>query len=298
MGPCHLQLVCETAMARLLKRYFLIRTKMHAPNGARAGLSLILHIPASECFVQPKSLRSVRGPIPQRSPAMPRYRITWGAIVACFLFYLTASGAESQAQTTFTADANPCAGKQVGDPCDDGNSCTVSETCQNPQGGGGKICTSGTAAPAGTPCRASAGPCDPAETCNGTSTTCPADARSPTGTSCTSDGNPCTLDQCDGTSVNCQHPAGNGGTTCRASAGECDPAETCNGTSTACPADARSPTGTSCTSDGNPCTLDQCDGSSVSCQHPAGNAGATCRAAAGDCDVAETCNGASDNCPV
>src|SRR2546422_3539811 len=42
---------------------------------------------------------------------------------------------------------------------------------------------------AGATCRASGGECDPAETCNGTSTSCPADARSPAGTSCTSDGN-------------------------------------------------------------------------------------------------------------
>ena len=126
-------------------------------------------------------------------------------------------------------------------------------SCQHPAGN------------AGTTCRASGGECDPAETCNGASTSCPADARSPAGTGCTSDGNPCTLDQCDGSSVSCQHPAGNAGTTCRASGGECDPAETCDGVSSVCPVDRKST--------------------------------ALCRPAAGACDVAESCNGVSNDCP-
>ncbi|HYS05128.1 MAG TPA: hypothetical protein VEW47_08035, partial [Candidatus Dormibacteraeota bacterium] len=70
-------------------------------------------------------------------------------------------------------------------------------SCQHPAGNSGAVC------------RASGGECDPAESCNGTSTSCPADVRSAAGTSCTSDGNPCTLDQCDGSSASCQHPAGN-----------------------------------------------------------------------------------------
>src|SRR5437867_2092722 len=77
---------------------------------------------------------------------------------------------------------------------------------------------------AGTECRASAGECDPAEQCNGTSTTCPADAKKPVGTACTADGETCTLDQCDGASAACTHRAGHPGTQCRASAGERDPA--------------------------------------------------------------------------
>src|SRR5205823_3649878 len=163
-----------------------------------------------------------------------------------------------------------------------------------------------------TPCRASAGECDPAENCPGNGPNCPADAKSPSGTACTSDGNPCTLDQCDGTSVTCQHPAGNAGavcraaagvcdvdescprsstvcpadafkpssTVCRASAGECDPAENCPGNGPNCPADAKSAAGTACTADSNPCTLDQCDGTNDACQHPAGDAGPGRRAAA------------------
>src|SRR6266516_1942038 len=105
-------------------------------------------------------------------------------------------------------------------------------------------------------CRASAGECDPQETCTGTGPGCPADAKAPAATACTSDGNPCTLDQCDGATAACQHPAGNTGAVCRPAAGACDVAEACTGTSATCPADAKST--------------------------------AVCRPAAGACDVAES----------
>ena len=108
-----------------------------------------------------------------------------------------------------------------------------------------------TALSSGTVCRASAGACDVAETCNGTALTCPSDALAPSTT------------------------------VCRAAAGECDVAETCTGSSASCPADTKKASGTACTDDGNPCTKDQCDGTDVACQHPVGNAGTVCRAAAG-----------------
>src|SRR5207249_6579655 len=115
---------------------------------------------------------------------------------------------------------------------------------------------------AGQTCRASTGECDPAETCSGTSASCPANLISPNGTACGSDGNVCTLDQCNGSSSACQHPAGNAGTTCRAGSGDvCDPAEVCTGVSTTCPADVVLSLGTEC------------------------------RSAAGECDIAETCGG-------
>ncbi len=126
-----------------------------------------------------------------------------------------------------------------------------------------------TALSSGTVCRAQAGACDVAETCNGSALTCPADGFA------------------------------SSATVCRSATGECDAAETCTGTSAACPADTKKASGTACTDDGNVCTKDQCDGSSVTCQHPAGNAGTVCRAAApGGCDVAETCTGASATCPA
>src|SRR6266849_9657602 len=133
---------------------------------------------------------------------------------------------------------------ESGEQCDDGNT-------QN-----GDCCSSSCQfEAAGTVCRAAAGVCDVAETCTGTSATCPADAFVPATTPC------------------------------RAAAGECDAAEFCPGNGPSCPGDAKQPNGTACTDDGNPCTTDTCDGSSNACQHAAGNAGAVCRAAAGVCDV-------------
>src|SRR5438094_1298117 len=185
--------------------------------------------------------------------------------------------------------------KAAGTACtDDGNPCTT-DVCDGTAGA--PACTH-PAGNAGAACRAAAGECDVAETCDGSSTACPTDFFKASGTTCTDDGNPCTTDVCNGTSATCTHPAGNPGAVCRAAAGECDAAETCTGTSTTCPADAKQPAGTACTADANPCTLDQCDGSTNACTHPAGNAGAVCRAGAGECDVAETCTGTSTTCPT
>src|SRR5207253_2303549 len=132
----------------------------------------------------------------------------------------------------------------------------TSAACQHPAGN------------AGAECRASAGVCDVAETCTGTSTTCPADGFASSSTQC------------------------------RASAGECEPAENCPGNGPNCPADAKSAAGTACTADSNPCTLDQCDGTNDACQHPAGNAGTVCRAAAGVCDVDESGTGSGRGGPA
>src|SRR5262249_38596963 len=120
----------------------------------------------------------------------------------------------------------------------------------------------------GQQCRGTAGVCDQAETCTGSSATCPTDIFLPSTTSC------------------------------RSAAGECDPQENCTGSSAACPADQKKPSQTACSDDGNPCSIDVCDGITVNCTHFPGNPGATCRAAAGLCDVAETCTGASTTCPA
>src|SRR5204862_72205 len=99
--------------------------------------------------------------------------------------------------------------------------------------------------PATTVCRASAGQCDVAESCSGSSGACPADGFAPATTSCTgtSNGGACDgTDSCDGTG-HCNdgyHPAT---TTSRASAG---------------PGDGSAANGTVCTSDGSTCTNDVC----------------------------------------
>src|SRR5262249_20342164 len=96
-----------------------------------------------------------------------------------------------------------CDGQQSGTACvDDHNPCTL-DVCN-----GSGQCTH-LAGNAGTVCRPAAGACDVAETCTGTSTTCPADAKS--------------------TAV------------CRPATGDCDAAETCDGVSNDCPADALQP---------------------------------------------------------
>ena len=177
-----------------------------------------------------------------------------------------AAGGECDVAETCTGSSASCPAdvkKTSGTACtDDGNVCTKDQCdgsnvlCQHPAGN------------AGTVCRAKAGDCDVAESCTGTSGTCPTDGFL------------------------------SGSTVCRASAGECDAAETCTGSSASCPTDAKKPGATPCADDGNVCTKDQCDGTNVLCQHPAGNAGTVCRAKAGDCDVAESCTGSSPTCPA
>ena len=82
---------------------------------------------------------------------------------------------------------------------------------------------------AGTVCRAKAGFCDVAETCNGTSTTCPADGFVVNGTSC-DDGNSCTSNDvctnglCAGAGVQCLTPPAchtATGATCSLPSGTC-----------------------------------------------------------------------------
>lgn len=114
--------------------------------------------------------------------------------------------------------------------CDDGNPCTV-DACS----AGG--CTH-TAGNSGTVCRAAVSVCDVAESCTGTSTTCPTDGFV------------------------------TAGTLCRASAGVCDVAESCIGTSPTCPVDGFVTIGTACADDGNACTNDYCSGASAACSHP------------------------------
>ncbi len=169
---------------------------------------------------------------------------------------------------------------------------------------------------AGTQCRAGAGDpngsgfvCNPAETCTGSSATCPSDVIRAGVTCRTGSG-----DFCDAAEV-C--PTGTGsvcgadirqiaGTTCRAGSGDtCDPAETCTGAARAtCPADVRKAAGTTCrVGSGDTCDpAETCTGVALAAC-PADlvtAAGTTCRAGSGDqCDPTETCTGvALAACPV
>ena len=185
--------------------------------------------------------------------------------------------------------------------CDDSNPCTV-DTCS------AGAC-SNAAGNIGTVCRASAGICDMAETCNGADTACPTDLTVGDGTSCTDgdacngdetcqagacaagtpmncdDGNLCTVDSCSAGA--CSNVAGNGGTVCRASAGACDVAETCDGFATTCPANGYQTDGSSC-ADGDVCDgVETCQtGVCTAAGQPAAE-GTPCNG--GACDGAGTC---------
>src|SRR5207253_35 len=135
-------------------------------------------------------------------------------------------------------------------------------------------------------CRASAGQCDVAETCTGTSGACPADGFASASTSCTgaSQGGVCdndAADHCLGTSNSCVDVFRAASYTCRATAGQCDVAETCTGTSGACPVDGFASVSTSCTgaSQGGVCdkdAADHCLGTSNSCVDVFQTASYTC----------------------
>jgi YVTN family beta-propeller protein len=118
----------------------------------------------------------------------------------------------------FCNGTDTCAGGMCthsGDPCVGGPDCAhtcneASDNCFDPAGAacapdtnpctlercdGAGVCTH-PAGNAGAVCRPPAGQCDVAETCTGTSTTCPADGFQPNGTAC-DDGNACTTaDSC------------------------------------------------------------------------------------------------------
>ncbi len=189
-----------------------------------------------------------------------------------------------------------CELEAAGTACaDDGNPCTLdqcdgtSATCQHPAGN------------AGASCRAQAGVCDVAETCTGTSPTCPPDAFAPATTQCRVSADVCDVaESCSGTSATCP-PNGfaSPAVQCRPPAGDCDVAESCTGASAACPADELKSSGTVCRPSAGPCDVaESCTGTSAACPADAFQSGATtCRPSAGTCDVAESCTGASAACP-
>src|SRR5207244_62890 len=95
--------------------------------------------------------------------------------------------------------------KAAGTACtDDGIVCTT-DVCNGTVGTPACVHNPGNA---GTVCRAAAGACDVAETCTGSSSSCPTDLFQSSSTAC------------------------------RVAAGECDLAETCSGNGPTCPADA------------------------------------------------------------
>ncbi|MEB2283867.1 MAG: hypothetical protein B6D46_11390 [Polyangiaceae bacterium UTPRO1] len=156
---------------------------------------------------------------------------------------------------------------------------------------------------AGTQCRASAGICDVAETCTGSSAACPADSFQPNNVVCRpAAGGVCdAAENCTGVSAACP-PDGflNSSTVCRPAAGPCDVAENCPGSSPACPADSFASSMVTCRPAAGICDIaEHCTGSNAACPTDTFESSSTvCRAAAGVCDVAETCTGSGPACPA
>lgn len=157
-------------------------------------------------------------------------------------------------------------------------------------------------AKSGSECRASAGACDVAETCDGVKTTCPTDSVKASTTMCRAASGLCDVaEYCTGASAAC--PTDNlkpSGSECRTAIGLCDVAETCSGISGDCPADSFKANTTECRAAAGVCDLaDFCTGSGPSCPADQFKAGTTpCRAAAGACDAEELCTGTSAACPA
>lgn len=178
------------------------------------------------------------------------------------------------------ADARRTAGAACGA---DAETCTA-DVCD----GTGTACTH-PAGNAGVTCRAAAGGCDVAESCNGTAPTCPADVLVSGGTACRAAVGTCDVaETCSGSSAVC--PADvlvANGTTCRASAGVCDVAESCTGTSGVCPADVFVGSGTQCRASVNSCDpAEQCTGASALCPNDVGPQDGD---ADGVCDASDPC---------
>jgi len=221
-----------------------------------------------------------------------------------------------------TTPTSSCNGKINTTPCADGNACTTNDKCQNNSCISGSLVTctafdqchnSGTcnpvtgqcsnpAKPAGTVCRASTGPCDVAEICDGTDAGCPADQFVSASTVCRDSAGPCDLaETCTGASAACPTDAFLPSTSvCRAAAGACDVAETCRGASADCPADMFVSSSTVCRAAAGVCDLaETCTGSAAECPPDVlASASTVCRASTAACDPAETCTGSSPTCPT
>jgi len=177
-------------------------------------------------------------------------------------------------------------------------SCDVAESCS----GSSADCPADVLAPPSTECRAANGTCDVSENCTGSSASCPADAFATPSTECRAANGTCDVSEnCSGSSAACPADAlASAGTECRAANGTCDVSESCSGSSADCPADALASAGTECRAANGTCDVSEnCSGSSASCPADAFAPPSTeCRAAAGACDVAESCDGSSAACPA
>lgn len=189
---------------------------------------------------------------------------------------------------------------------------TAMGCCGNSQVDAGEDCDSGTCCnntickfippSANKVCRASSGVCDIAESCDGTSGTCPADAVLSSSTMCRNVTGVCDVaEYCDGSAKTCPANVFATSGVCRpAVPGGCDVAESCTGGSADCPADAYRPSGFGCAGINTPCSQAvTCTGTSPTCPPVINyNSSVLCRASTGPCDPAEFCTGGNPSlCP-
>jgi hypothetical protein len=189
---------------------------------------------------------------------------------------------------TNLAASTTCGGVPNG-VCDAQNTCNASGTCiENYK-------------PSSTVCRSSAGVCDVAEHCTGSSKTCPTDSFLPSGTVCRPSVGVCDVaENCTGSAAACPPDAVQPSTTvCRSAAGVCDVAEHCTGSAKTCPLDVFLSSATICRSSAGVCDVaENCTGASAACPADGFASSATvCRSSAGVCDVAENCTGSAAACP-
>jgi hypothetical protein len=171
--------------------------------------------------------------------------------------------------------------------------CDVAEQCS----GSSATCPSDGFVSAATVCRTSGGMCDTAENCPGNGPSCPADSFVASTVECRSSGGLCDpAENCTGSSANCPGDA-KSSSVCRTAAGPCDNPEICDGISNNCPMDGFLPSTLTCRTSAGVCDLaENCTGSSAGCPGD-GKSNLECRAAAGVCDIAENCDGVGNNCP-
>jgi cysteine-rich repeat protein len=255
-----------------------------------------------------------------------QYKFSSGDISCCDCFHPGSTGQQKLAEGTYSglqcSAATPCCGVSA-DPLTNA-SCSATDESSTYPGGfwAGAACGNGIIDPgeqcdggvtngtfgfccsascqfatSATTCRHSTGPCDPAETCSGTSTACPADALAGASTVCRPAAGVCdAAETCSGTSAGCPGDA-KSSAVCRPAAGSCDLAESCDGASNDCPADAFAASTLVCRPAGGVCDVaESCTGSGPACPADAKST-ALCRAAAGVCDAAEICDGVGNACP-
>jgi hypothetical protein len=197
---------------------------------------------------------------------------------------------------SFAPKATACTGSSQGGLCDDNtlDHCSgTANTCVDVYKSSSTVC------------RESAGQCDVAEQCTGTSGACPGDSFAPEATACTgsSQGGLCDgADHCSGTANTCLDVYKSSSTVCRADAGQCDIEEKCTGTSGACPVEAFEPITTTCIGvlNGGACDgTDKCLGTANTCVDKFKGIETTCRPSIdADCDPAEVCSGTVSTCPT